>query len=493
MKSLGFFSASLCILSIFCCSGLCDTLTVPADYTTIQEAIDAAVSGDTVAVSPGTYTENLNFNGKAIELIGLQGYTATIIDGNNSGSVISLTNEEALGTLIEGFTIQNGNASYGGGILCTNQASPMISKCLIANNFSETSGGGVYCSSFIKILDCILTENSASAGYGGAVYFYSAEPSTLLRCRFQDNSASYGAAVGCNGSSPQIKNCEFIQNYAAMYAGAIYLDSSSSAVVTSCFISQNTVDQHHGGAIRASNDSNAEFINCIIVNNDAAVNRTGGGMSLYNCDVTIQSCTIANNSAENGYGGGISATNVDLAITDSIIWGNTPDQIDLTGGTDSIIFCCIEGGWGVPGDFNISTDPLFVTGALGNYYLDNTTMKASDCINSGSTLSQLICLPSDGSVCLNMLTTRIDDIQDILQVDRGAHYYRCLHTGDVNDDGTISAGDAQMAFWITLGYLDPWPIARCRADCNGNGSVSAADAQAIFVAVLFSGSCSDPL
>jgi len=70
---------------------------------------------------------------------------------------------------------------------------------------------------------------------------------------------------------------------------------------------------------------------------------------------------------------------------------------------------------------------------------------------------------------------------------------QCLNHGDVNFDGSLTAADAQLAFYIVLGLYTPTTAEQCAADCDGSGSVTAGDAQAIFLAVLGTGSCADPI
>src|SRR4030043_965503 len=79
----------------------------PADFSTIQEAINGASDGDTIYVRAGVYYEHLSLIKENISLVGENPHT-TIIDGNGTGSCISVTRRRVT---IGGFTVQN--SAYG--------------------------------------------------------------------------------------------------------------------------------------------------------------------------------------------------------------------------------------------------------------------------------------------------------------------------------------------------------------------------------------------
>jgi hypothetical protein len=111
------------------------TIHVPADYSTIQGAINAAARGDTVLVSPGSYSENLDFRGKAITVTsGATDYAqaaATILNGVGSGPTVRFHTGETRATVLNGFTIQNGQMTA-----LDVEASPTISNNAIVNNLN---------------------------------------------------------------------------------------------------------------------------------------------------------------------------------------------------------------------------------------------------------------------------------------------------------------------------------------------------------------------
>jgi predicted outer membrane repeat protein len=438
-------------------------IRVPADYATIQQAINAAVDGDTVLVADGTYTgngnKNLNTLGKKITVISENGPANTVIDCEHEGRGFFFDSFELNSTVINGFTIQNGYVDSG--------------------NFPEAGGGGM-------------------------LFYWSA---------------------------PQIENCVIKSSY-AMYGGGIMIY-----------------------------ESEVMFINCLIVDNGLLSQSVGGGLYSHESVAILNNCTVADNSAVvtfDGRGGGVFHTEYsELYIRDSILWNNEPESIDGESEDVSVTYSLVQQDAGVfPGEGNINTDPLFVTGYQGYFYLDAAPASTSPCIDAGSQLASEQCLAGMGSLfCMSDMSTNIGGEFDSGQVDMGFHYDSftgptatpiqtntptsppqptntprpsntpnptrtptpvptytpdppthtpapptdtptpvCMNHGDVDFNGFLTAGDAQMAFNIALGLYLPTVEEECAADCNANGVVTAGDAQMIFYAALsFIPGCEDPL
>ena len=169
------------------------TIYVPADEQTIQQAIDVAVNGDEIVVSPGTYNESIDLLGKAITVRSEMGAPATTIDasGLNTAAVV-FQSGETTSTILEGFTLTGGIGVQVG---------------------SERRGGAIWMMmSDPTIRRCVFTGNTADDG--GAMYGSISDPS-ILNCLFYDNSATEGGAVATNLGTPILKNCTFTQNSAA--------------------------------------------------------------------------------------------------------------------------------------------------------------------------------------------------------------------------------------------------------------------------------------
>jgi len=132
-------------------------------FDTIKEGIDAAGDGDTVLVAEGTYlginNRDLDFNGKPMVLRAMNGPTDTTINCEGLGRGFDFHLGEGPTTVVEGFTITNGQADYGGAIRCR-QSSPQIRNCIITGNTATEQGGGIYCYlSMPTFVDCNITNN----------------------------------------------------------------------------------------------------------------------------------------------------------------------------------------------------------------------------------------------------------------------------------------------------------------------------------------------
>ena len=182
-------------------SGTEDGTTWDTAFTTIQAGIGAAQDGDTVTVARGTYVENIHFDGKNITLTSTDPEDAdvranTIIDGNQAGPVVTFAGTEDKTCVLTGFTITNGCAVSGGGILggaITNLTQATISHNTIVGN-SSGDGGGLCCCFGAITHNTIAGNTAEDCGGGLAVCFGAILNNTIAGNTAQHNG---GGLYGC--------------------------------------------------------------------------------------------------------------------------------------------------------------------------------------------------------------------------------------------------------------------------------------------------------
>ena len=199
------------VLLVVCVSVVqADTIHVPADYELIQVAIYFSEDGDTVLVADGIYrgeyNRDIDFIGKAIVVMSENGPLNCVIDCEGIGRGFVIYNGEDSNSVIQGFTITNGNASIGGGIYCDyHSSSTIIVNTIFGNEVNPPWGGGIFCSQSSSPTITGNTISGNSATWGGGIYCSSSSP-TIENNTITLNNAYQGGGIYCNNSSPTITN-----------------------------------------------------------------------------------------------------------------------------------------------------------------------------------------------------------------------------------------------------------------------------------------------
>jgi PKD repeat protein len=363
-------------------------INVPADYATIQAAIDVAVAGHVIVVASGTYGETIDFLGKAITIRSSAGPLVTVIDGSgSSGSVVTAVNGEGPATVLEGFTITGGNALEGGGMRNVG-SSPTVRDCIFSGNTASDRGGGMYNrAGSPTIIGTHFKLNSATA-MGGGVFNLEASP-TILDSRFTQNTANKGGGMrNYLNSHPTVTNCVFDDNHAEEEGGGMDNRKNSNPVVTSCLFVGNSALS--GGAMhnyvgKAAANGNPTLVNVVMVGNSAS---EGGGIRNNDPSPFILNSTIVFNT-----GSGISSRKGSSPVLhNSIVWGNTAGSFSgKTASTSIVTYSDIEGGYAGAGNLNV--DPMLVDPAGHDLHLD----PASPLIDAGADYVLLPATDFDGN------------------------------------------------------------------------------------------------
>jgi len=293
-----------------------DTLHVPAEWPTIQSAVDAASVGDTVQIAPGVYAECVQL-GCGVTLLGdAQSPGLVAIDGEHTHRCVRCEEAGPPATIV-GLTLQNGKGDIGGGVWI-DESSAVVTDCIFKDNLSVGHGGGLLARySSAEIARCVFDGNetleSGICGGGGASIH--GAPATIEDCEFRGNSARKGGGLAIK----------------------VYADVS----VTGCTFESNS----------------ALF--------------WGGGLLCWESTARLSGCTFVGNSGGTG-GGGIGVTEYsDMTVSNSIIaFGEDGPSVSVGAATTLSMDCCdlfgnAGGDWvdyiadQLGSNGNIEADPLF--------------------------------------------------------------------------------------------------------------------------------------
>jgi hypothetical protein len=282
------------------------TITVdddgPAEFSSIQPAINAAVPGDVVSVAAGLYRENLVLK-NGVSVIGA-GADQTTVDGGSLSWVATLLNCDA-STRLQGFTLTNGKQQVGAGVYVLGGA-PVITLNHITGNTAVSlrlaQGGGIA----LQNSQAIVSDNLIS-----------------------NNHSDWGAGVEIVGGSPLITRNQITGNVAGEQGGGV--DSYATSATSPVVITGNAIfanDSFYGGGLELGGVGEVILTNNLITGNTATgsggIPSYGGGLEVFYGNAQLANNTFAGNKADIGGGAAVAGLDVEAqSLSNNIFYDNT--------------------------------------------------------------------------------------------------------------------------------------------------------------------------
>ena len=238
-------------------------------FATVQAAADAAVNGAVIDLCPGVYNEAVS-TGKGMIWKGHGGRDQVFLDAGGFAPTLRITG--GLTTTIDGVTLMNGEADFGG--------------CL-----------------------------SVSAG-----------DLTLTGARLSGCSAATGGGLNFSGDQVFADTTEFVNNTASVSGGGIWGGFNSEIRLTDCTVSGN--NSTTGGGLFGEQSTDFILASTDIADNDA--NALGGGLALFKGSVmTMDGGSIVRNSAPDGGGALVNASTLAATATDMGVGADDNNTLDV--------------------------------------------------------------------------------------------------------------------------------------------------------------------
>ena len=361
----------------------------------IQVAIENATTGDVLCLAPGAYTDNLDFGGRAITVVGLGGPRSTSVDGGGAGSVAAFVSGEGGSSVLAGLTLTHGTGEIdalhgkrGGGIVA-DASSPSLSNLVVSGNEVEAgvltaSGGGIYLlDSSATVANVLVEGNSVTTtardASGGGLYLENSG-ATLIHVAVVANSAQdvgtdagdvRGGGIYLASSFPDLRNVTVSENLAEDEGGGIFVDGGSLQLANVA-ITGNSVTSASGGkgGGLAALDAAVQLTNVTVLDNASTLDC--GGLYLEGSADGLVNVAVHGNSAA-GNGGGIClAGGIELNLTNVSATSNVASDgsnVHCDGCSPDWQSCNLwsADGIGISGisysvgsDGNLSVDPTYL-------------------------------------------------------------------------------------------------------------------------------------
>jgi len=308
-----------------------DVCSEDAPHAAIQDAIDAAASGDTITVCPEVFYENLTLD-KAITLTGdAEGARPRIYGGGDD--VVLTISAGADGATVSHMLLRDGEAKPGddsagiGAGVRVEGAAVTLTDLQINDSIAATRGGGLALIDSDALVEDVTITGGRSGELGGGVYVQGGTP-TFHRLRVETSYSVRGGGMYATDTPMTLRGGVFFQNDVQQDASAILIEDGQGAVLSNMVVALNT------GGIKACS---ADTEDGAIVYNTIAFNNEGIGLC------------VASSSEYN------------------LSYANTTDDFQI-------------GGASGPGDNDLVADPFFRDGPSGDFVIRDN----SPCVDAGN-------------------------------------------------------------------------------------------------------------
>ena len=291
MKPVLFTSLSLLLLAGAVNAG---TITIPDDFPTVQEGIDAAVSGDTVFVRPGIYHENLTIITSGIALSGSP--YKTVIDGAYLGLGLTVTADDVR---VQSLTFNNGGVEItGSGI--------EVVKCRV-RAASETG---------LKLTGSGSIENCTINGCLGTGLVVASADSVGPVTTLNKNTVNHnGTGIELSGGPFEVTRNVVTNNSGDGLSMSFTSGTGSNNVVSGTEVAKNDLNYNGGAGLLLVDELGSVTV---IEKNDVLGN--GKGMDI---STSAGALRVAQNEIDENLAGGIFLKTAGATLDDNKLRRNT--------------------------------------------------------------------------------------------------------------------------------------------------------------------------